>query len=218
MSNPVEHDERWLELQRDVNKALFALDSRRSTLMHVAGFRKHNSKYDQSWYDQSTKERATLDDAIAICEAKREEYVPSYSGTHGKHLDAFQSAQVTLELAVNLMRAHEANYTGWNRFFLVTSSNGLVHSTMSCSTCNKGRSMTTFAMLPKLSGLGHEFAVEALGASLCSVCFPEAPTEWTDEVKIPARIAELLVTVGPAAFEAELKKYNDKRAAKAATK
>ena len=37
-------------------------------------------------------------------------------------------------------------YTGWSRFFLVTSSTGHVHSSTSCSTC---RPTTTYGWLPE---------------------------------------------------------------------
>lgn len=65
----------------------------------------------------------------------------------------------------------------WTRFFLVTSSsNGHIHSSMSCSTC---RMTTEFTWLPELSGKTEADAVAAHGPLLCSVCFPSAPVEWT---------------------------------------
>src|SRR5262245_51454229 len=39
----------------------------------------------------------------------------------------------------------------WTRFFLVTD--GHIHSSMECSTCNKGHEPTLFGWLPELSGL-----------------------------------------------------------------
>jgi len=64
----------------------------------------------------------------------------------------------------------------WSRFFLVTSSQGHVHSSMSCSTCFP---TTEYGWLPNLSGLTEADAVAQEGSILCSVCFPSAPTEWT---------------------------------------
>lgn len=72
-----------------------------------------------------------------------------------------------------LEAVYEAN--GWSRFFLVTSSPGHIHSSMSCSTC---RLTTTYGWLPELSGKTEAEAVAAHGPALCSVCFPSAPTEW----------------------------------------
>jgi hypothetical protein len=77
----------------------------------------------------------------------------------------------------------EATYTGWSRFFLVTSSAGHVHSSMSCSTC---RPTTTYGWLPELSDTNEADAVDELGPTLCSVCFPSAPTEWTAGKKLTA--------------------------------
>lgn len=76
-----------------------------------------------------------------------------------------------------------ALYTGWSRFFLVTSSSGHVHSSMSCSTC---RPTTRFGWLPSLSGQDEAEAVAELGPTLCTVCFPSAPVEFTEGKKITA--------------------------------
>jgi hypothetical protein len=77
----------------------------------------------------------------------------------------------------------EATYTGWSRFFLVTSSPGHIHSSMYCSTC---RPTTTFGWLPELSGKTEAVAVDEHGPTLCSVCFPSAPVDWTTGKKLTA--------------------------------
>ena len=71
----------------------------------------------------------------------------------------------------------EEKYQGWSRFFLVTNTGGHIHSSMACSTC---RPTTSFGWLPELSGLDEKAAVDAEGARLCSVCFPDAPVEWQE--------------------------------------
>lgn len=78
--------------------------------------------------------------------------------------------------AVELMEVREMAYEGWSRFFLVTNTNGHIHSSMSCSTCFAD---TDFAWLPELSGLTEADAVAEYGEILCSVCFKSAPVEWT---------------------------------------
>jgi len=83
----------------------------------------------------------------------------------------------------------EAEYTGWSRFFLVTSSAGHIHSSMHCSTC---RPTTTYGWLPELSGKDADTAVAELGPTLCSVCYPDAPTEWTTGRKLTAAKAAKL--------------------------
>lgn len=77
------------------------------------------------------------------------------------------------------VREHESHYTGWSRYFLVTSSSGHVHSSLACSTCYWD---TRYAALPELSGLTDADAVAAYGEILCSVCFPDAPVAWTNGV------------------------------------
>ena len=60
-------------------------------------------------------------------------------------------------------------YTGWSRFFLVTSNSGHVHSSMYCHTCYP---TTEYGWLPELSGKTEAQAVAKLGDTLCSRCFP----------------------------------------------
>jgi hypothetical protein len=79
----------------------------------------------------------------------------------------------------------EANsaYTGWDRFFLVPG--GHIHSSMHCSTCNRMTNgwnsvATTFVWLTDLSGLDIEAAINEYGSILCTVCYPDAPVEYTN--------------------------------------
>lgn len=75
----------------------------------------------------------------------------------------------------------------WSRFFIV--SDGHIHSSMNCSTCNNGAAPTEFGWLPQLSGLTEAEAVAAHGAILCTICYPTAPVEWTGGEAI-AKVAE----------------------------
>lgn len=103
----------------------------------------------------------------------------------------------------------------WSRFFLVTSSSGHIHSSMCCSTCNKGRKATTFALLPELSGKDEKAAVDKLGPALCSVCFPSAPVEFVENAKVDKKLAEILRTKGSEAFDEALKAANERAAKRA---
>jgi hypothetical protein len=87
-------------------------------------------------------------------------------------LDETRAELAHLEAAIEEL---EERYTGWSRFFLVTSSAGHVHSSRCCSTC---RPTTTYGWLPELSGKTEAEAVADLGPTLCSVCFPSAPVEY----------------------------------------
>lgn len=101
----------------------------------------------------------------------------------------------------------------WSRFFIVTSSSGHIHKSMYCHSCNKGRSFTTFALMPSLSGSTTDAAVARLGAALCSHCFPEAPTHQQEQMKISQRAAQALLETGDEAeFDAVLAKSAEQTA------
>jgi hypothetical protein len=82
----------------------------------------------------------------------------------------------------------------WSRFFLVTSSDGHIHSSMSCSSC---RPTTTYGWLPNMSGMTQEQAMDALDemgpgrSALCSVCFPDAPVAAKRTKVTKAKAAKL---------------------------
>ena len=65
----------------------------------------------------------------------------------------------------------------WSRFYLVTNTNGHIHSSVNCSTCFHD---TNFAWLTHLSGLDEVDAVQAEGEVLCTICYPSAPVAWTN--------------------------------------
>lgn len=104
----------------------------------------------------------------------------------------------------------------WARYFLVTSSDGHIHASTGCSTCNKGKASTGFALVPYLSGQTAADAVADLGPALCSVCFPEAPVESKEQARIPARLALHLKEKGSDAFLKARQEAAEKAKAKAA--
>jgi len=63
-------------------------------------------------------------------------------------------------------------YGGWSRFFLVKH----IHKSLYCSSF---RPTTRVVWLPAVSGLTEAEAVAEYGATLCTICFPDAPTELT---------------------------------------
>lgn len=69
----------------------------------------------------------------------------------------------------------EKLYTGWSRAFIVSNANGHIHSSMSCSTCFD---TTKFIWLPNLSGEDRMKIAELAGEAACSVCYPDAPSEY----------------------------------------
>lgn len=93
---------------------------------------------------------------------------------------------------------------GWTRAFLVTSSAGMVHSTMGCSTCYP---QTRFSWLPQVSGWDEAAIVDAAGEEACTVCYPAAPAGTRNR---PSRLLNADRAAAAVAREA--------RAAKAAAK
>lgn len=125
------------------------------------------------------------DDAIeATAVVAADETARSYDRDSARNtLAKLDALRAELEAVDEAAAPYEADYADhrWARFFLVTSSNGHIHSSMHCSTCHP---TTSYAWLPQLSGLDEAAAVADQGPRLCSVCFPSAPVEWTlGEVK-----------------------------------
>jgi hypothetical protein len=127
-----------------------------------------------------------------------------------KFNDNFQSAVAIMSDADEQWIARQ-----WNRYFLVCSSNGHIHSSTNCHTCNKGKNATQFALVPSLSGTSVDDAVAKLGAGLCSVCFPDAPVEYREQVKISKSQATILLEQGEAAYDTAVAKAAERKAKKA---
>lgn len=61
----------------------------------------------------------------------------------------------------------------WNRAYLV--SDGHLHKSRNCSTCNKNGSRTKFHFMTEYSGKNESEIVEAAGYRACTTCYPSAP-------------------------------------------
>lgn len=125
-------------------------------------------------------------------------------------LAAWAEAEANRDDALDDVMTHEEGYTGWARFWLVTSSPGHVHASTNCTSCYF---TTRYAPVPALAAHTEAEAVELLGPTLCTVCFPTAPTEDTG-AKITEAMAATLLNDGEDAFLAKL----DAAKAKADTK
>lgn len=64
---------------------------------------------------------------------------------------------------------------GWTRAFLVCGSDGHVHSSMHCSTCNRGDYRTKFQWMTEYSGADETSIVADAGWRACTICYPSAP-------------------------------------------
>jgi hypothetical protein len=84
---------------------------------------------------------------------------------------------LTLELIVLSKKIEllESRYTGWSRAFLVSNSNGHIHSSTICSTCFE---TTQYVWITDLSGKDRLEIAGLAGEKACSVCYPDAPSEY----------------------------------------
>lgn len=115
----------------------------------------------------------TTDEVWAAVESSTDDRVAALELAHHEHVVSAESVYDEID-SLNRVWADNGY---WSRFYLVTNTNGHIHSTTGCTTCYP---TTEFAWLPGLSGLTEADAVADQGEILCSVCFPTAPSEWTD--------------------------------------
>lgn len=121
-----------------------------------------------------------------------------------KHLADLREAVDAAEAAAEAVADHEAGYTGWARYFLVTTSAGHVHKDRACHTC---RPTTGYAPVPMLAAATPAEAVALLGPNMCTVCFPEAPVADVGG-KLTKKLAMVLMEEGEEAFRAEAAKLH----------
>lgn len=100
----------------------------------------------------------------------------------------------------------------WTRAFIVTD--GHVHKSRECSTCNKGVDPTQFAWLPHLSGKTEAEIIEAASDRACTVCYPDAPVARGQ--KVPASKLSTPEERERQAARDERQRIKDEKATKAA--
>lgn len=127
-------------------------------------------------------------------------------------VQALGAAEAVLGDTVAACQECEAEYDSrpWSRYWLVVSSDGHIHRSCHCSTCNKGKNRTQFALAAYLSGQDAQAAVADLGPALCSVCFPEAPVESKEQARISGRLALALAEGGCEAFKKARQEASEK--------
>lgn len=84
------------------------------------------------------------------------------------------TAREKLGEALKISEPYGEEYRGrpWNRYFLVTNSNGHIHRGTNCSTCHFS---TQYAWLIELADCDENAMVEQYGEKACTICFPNAP-------------------------------------------
>lgn len=166
-----------------VNAALYRVEALAERSLAVAIDRVHRSTGErQVWMGRRQVWRTSTADAVAAARAIVAD--PAYTeiprtGGAGESLARFDAATADLAAVTAAQAPMDAEWNrrgGWSRFFLVDG--GHYHSSMHCSTCNRGAVRTSFGWNPEMSGMSESDALTELGrraAILCTVCFPNAP-------------------------------------------
>lgn len=153
------HDARVnrLYVQREEQQALLTGNLR--TLAHRMGI--------------NLKKRIDPEKVIARAEAAESpERIKKYLDWAKENLAAVEDAQQKIEKL-------DKEYTGWARYFIVPG--GHIHTSTQCRTCNHSwEHPTQFEWLTVFSGAELKEVVAEQGAVLCTVCFTEAPLDWTN--------------------------------------
>lgn len=114
-----------------------------------------------------------------------DERIPLLSCKPSELLSSMERARTTLAQAMTGINEMEGIWASvrWQRFFPCLNRDGHIHATF--RDCRTVQHTTAMAWRPDLSGLTVEQAVkmppEGLGPALCSVCFPDAPVEWSSK-------------------------------------
>lgn len=87
-------------------------------------------------------------------------------------LAAAEQALASAEAQAAPVYAEWERRGGWTRGYLVVSSDGHVHTSTRCQSCNF---RTQFTLLSDLSGMAAEQVIAAVGYKACTVCYPDAP-------------------------------------------
>lgn len=167
-----EIDTKLADIMSAESKQAQAIASAKSGLQHACSFR-----------DRYRDEEPTLAEVITV--ASEQVAAPDAAEWFKNQISAYLQKIADAQYQIRVLRDEAAplnaefNAKQWSRFFLVTNTNGHIHSEMSCSTCFFD---TSFGWLPELSGMTEKDAVEAYGAILCSICYPSAPVEWTNGI------------------------------------
>jgi hypothetical protein len=217
--NPIAIDLTYLERLAAKTRAWEAVEKAAARVLDEAGKQVYVLSGRYGRWVTIRREVTHLAVARGVTEAEVAPYileVPAAlaEGLAPKSAPLLADAEIACAAAREACRECEDEYDRrpWARYWLVVSSDGHIHRSCHCSTCNKGKNRTRFALAAYLSGKPVEEAVADLGPALCSVCFPDAPVESKEQARISSRLALTLAEEGCEAFQ----KARQEAAAKAA--
>jgi hypothetical protein len=167
---PVEIDTILYDLYRQHGAAQQRVESERQMIFHTAGARRQYGRGSASW---NMTFQAALDAVKA--QTADETYIGRQATERLAKYEATIAAREAVRAEMNRIGAEFTSRGGWTRSYLVTD--GHVHSSMECSTCNNGQSRTQFTWLVDFAGRDEAEVVAAAAARACTVCYPTAPVE-----------------------------------------
>lgn len=167
----VEIDTRIAEISRDLHYLRFQIDREADSLHRAAG--DTQQRVDPDDRRSALRWLLTTAEAARTCEAMPVDHYGHSVLSRWRDLLSQQKALVDESAALEDIW-YEHN---WSRFYYVQNANGHIHKDMHCSTCYI---TTEYSWLTDLSDMTEAEAVKAFGSVLCSVCYPTAPTEWTN--------------------------------------
>lgn len=190
-----------VEIDTEIARLSSEIDSRRSRVRRIVGNVLDNSglrKYVTTTrsggtqykvigtFQEGVKKLRDYEVAYAAYRAAdydatlRPEPLSNYAG--GVDVEQLVTEKASLDAQISdlykLVAELENEYVArghWSRMFLVTSSNGHIHSTTLCQTT---RATTTFGWMPEYSGLSEDELLAKLGVyaeTACTVCYSKAP-------------------------------------------
>src|SRR5262245_51251338 len=122
------HDERMLELMRAISVAEQRHNGSITTMRDATATPERRRSYGRN---DSRSLKDVLAEFAALIEAG-DAHMLSYSKRPSQMLQRYNETLAALREAEVAFAVHEEFYGGWQRYFLVVSSPGLVHDSMRC--------------------------------------------------------------------------------------
>ncbi len=170
-ATPVEIDTVLADLYDQQYTIGNTIDRHITSVMHHADAKRIYGNRGHTWNmttaDAEAKVRTALADGTTLAYEVR---------SHQRTLDALDEARARRAAVHARQTEIGAEFTrrgGWTRAYLVTD--GHVHSSMGCSTCNNGQYATGFHWLVEFSGGTEADVVKAAADRACTICYPTAP-------------------------------------------
>jgi len=171
-ATPVEIDTALADLYYEATKIGAKITESETDLLYAADAKRlygRGARWNMTAADAEAKVRANLADGTT----------PSYERRQAERILAdLDAARAELDANHAEQRRIGAEFRrrgGWTRAFLVTD--GHVHSSVNCSTCNNGNEPTQFTWLTEFSDKTEAEVIDAAASRACTVCYPDAPVE-----------------------------------------